>query len=207
MDLLDGFAMDVENRIYNSLDETLSYCYGVAGCVGIMMAIVMGVDADDAETLDRACDLGLAFQLTNICRDIIDDAKADRIYLPTDKLFKAQIEPSPLGVLALEGRSNLAFVARDILREADLYYASAMQGVRKLPPRAGAAIVAARYVYGDIGRMVKRREAKAWDERVYTSKARKIWKAFLGICMGAPQGLLLGNRPMRPRGSLWSRPK
>ena len=71
-ELLAGFEMDVAGRHYASIDDTLSYCYHVAGCVGVMMAYIMGVREDD--TLDRASDLGIGFQLTNIARDIVDDA-------------------------------------------------------------------------------------------------------------------------------------
>ena len=70
---LEGFRADVEHRSYQTLPDLLWYCYGVAGVVGIMMAHLMGVR--DPQVLDRACDLGLAFQLTNIARDIVDDAQ------------------------------------------------------------------------------------------------------------------------------------
>ncbi len=69
---LNGFALDVEGRRYETLDELLTYCWHVAGVVGVMMARVMG--ARDEAVLDRAADLGLAFQLTNIARDVVADA-------------------------------------------------------------------------------------------------------------------------------------
>ena len=81
---LQGFAMDVHERQYESIDDTLEYCYHVAGVVGLMMAVIMG--AKDEATLDRACDLGLAFQLTNIARDIVEDASVGRCYLPAQWL-------------------------------------------------------------------------------------------------------------------------
>ena len=84
LDLIDGFAMDVQGRDYRTLNDTLDYSYHVAGVVGVMMARVMGVR--DQAVLDRACDLGLAFQLTNIARDVIDDARIGRLYLPGDWL-------------------------------------------------------------------------------------------------------------------------
>ena len=80
LDHLAGFRMDVEERVYVELEDTLEYCYHVAGVVGVMMARIMG--AEDEETLDRACDLGMAFQLTNIARDIVEDARIGRVYLP-----------------------------------------------------------------------------------------------------------------------------
>ncbi|MGB7404848.1 MAG: squalene/phytoene synthase family protein, partial [Pacificimonas sp.] len=71
---LDGFAMDAHERRYRSVEDLLDYCEHVAGVVGRMMAVVMGVDADDDAVITRAADLGLAFQITNICRDVLEDA-------------------------------------------------------------------------------------------------------------------------------------
>ena len=85
-ELLKGFEMDAQDRSYETIDDILDYSYHVAGVVGVMMANIMGVR--DAATLDRASDLGLAFQLTNIARDVIDDAKADRVFIPRDLLSK-----------------------------------------------------------------------------------------------------------------------
>ena len=205
-DLLDGFSMDVTNHPYRSLDDTLQYCYGVAGSVGIMMAILMGVSKDDHQTLDRACDLGLAFQLTNICRDIIDDAKADRVYLPADLLRQNNIEPVAEEVLAPENRAALYDVVLTILDEADRYYQSASDGIRELPPRAASAVAAARNVYREIGNKVRQRGAHAWDDRTIISKPRKTWLALFGAMTGAPQSLFLTSNSVSQRNNLWSRP-
>ncbi|HKJ61756.1 MAG TPA: squalene/phytoene synthase family protein, partial [Hyphomicrobiales bacterium] len=97
MEHLEGFAMDVEERHYGTLEDTLSYCYHVAGVVGVMMAMIMGVR--DSETLDRASDLGIAFQITNIARDVMDDVALGRVYLPAQWLreegFDVPISPIP----------------------------------------------------------------------------------------------------------------
>ncbi len=206
MDLLGGFSMDVESRLYTTLDDTLGYCYGVAGCVGVMMAIVMGVPHTDSHTLDRACDLGLAFQLTNICRDIVDDAKADRIYVPATLLKKHGVGTDASSILDTGSRDALSLVAIELLDEADRYYTSATQGIRMLPPRAGAAIAAARNVYRDIGRMIRTRGAHAWDSRTYTSKSRKIFLALTGLASGIPQSVFLKEKTAAPREGLWQRP-
>lgn len=86
---LAGFRMDVQDYRYQTLDDTLLYCYRVAGVVGLMMARVMGAEAEP--TLERACDLGLAFQLTNIARDIVEDAQIGRVYLPAEWLAEVGI--------------------------------------------------------------------------------------------------------------------
>ena len=206
-DLLDGFAMDVSRRSYQSLDDTLSYCYGVAGAVGIMMAIVMGVEPQDDATLDRACDLGLAFQLTNICRDIVDDARADRLYLPAALLEQYGIAPTPGGVLDENNRGALAMVANQLLDEADRYYSSATIGIGKLPPRAGAAIAAARNIYRDIGALIRRKGGAAWNERAYTSKSRKVALALSGSVSGIARASIGKFTAMPAREGLWQRPK
>ncbi len=89
LELLDGFAMDAADHHYETLADTLQYCYYVAGVVGIMMAYVMGTR--DEAALQRATDLGIAFQLTNISRDIREDAEIGRIYLPNEWLREAGI--------------------------------------------------------------------------------------------------------------------
>ena len=95
-DVIDGFALDAKEWRPQSEDDLYQYCYHVAGAVGCMMAVVMGVSARNDETLDRACDLGLAFQLSNIARDVAEDAEAGRCYLPKDWLTEMRIDPADI---------------------------------------------------------------------------------------------------------------
>lgn len=92
-DVIDGFALDAQDWTPRSEADLLRYCFHVAGAVGVMMAVVMGVAADDEDTLDRACDLGLAFQLGNIARDVAEDDRGGRCYLPAEWLAEADIPP------------------------------------------------------------------------------------------------------------------
>lgn len=204
LDLLRGFEMDVEQRPFERLEDTLEYCYHVAGVVGVMMAIVMGVDPDDNDTLNRASDLGIAFQLTNICRDIIDDAKIERIYLPHEWLNEAGVPAAPAAILDQNNREKVWSVALRTLEEADRYYRSSGPGVRRLPIRAGFAVAAARGVYRDIGRVVRKRGTAAWDERARTSRRRKIALAGLGCVQGVGSKSLF-FRDLPPRPNLWTR--
>ncbi len=158
-DLIQGFALDSEGWRPETTDDLLRYCYHVAGVVGIMMALVMGVAPDDEETLGHACDLGLAFQLANIARDVREDAEAERCYLPQDWLD--------------EGLSH-ADCAQRLATLAARYEASARIGARKLPFRSRWAVLAAAGIYGDIAREVARRGEAAWDTRVVTSTAAKL---------------------------------
>ena len=199
---LDGYAMDVEGRVYQRFDDTLDYCYRVAGAVGLMMAHVMGVRRPDI--LDRACDLGIAFQLTNIARDVIEDAAIGRVYLPADWLREARIPASEL--MHPRHRAALARVVSRLLREAEPYYASAAFGIAHLPPRSAWAIATAHRVYRAIGIEVARRGAAAWQDRVATSPAAK-----LGAMIGGGTGALaaIASRRFRappPRQGLWTRP-
>jgi phytoene synthase len=195
---LDGFRMDVEGRRYGTIEHTLDYCYHVAGVVGVMMAYVMG--AREPAVLDRACDLGLAFQLTNIARDIVPDAQVGRVYVPAEWLAEAGIPADE--VAAPRHRDKLAGLAGRLVDTAEPYYASALAGIASLPPRAAWAIATARGVYRQIGVEVKRRGPRAWDRRVSTSTGQKLGHVARG-------GLIAWSRTRpdpSPRAGLWSGP-
>jgi len=198
-ELLAGFAMDVADRPYETIEDTLDYCYHVAGVVGVMMAMIMGTR--DPVVLDRASDLGLAFQLTNIARDVVDDARAGRVYLPREILERhgiSQIEPDNLAQ-----RPALHATALELLDIAEAYYASAAIGMAALPPRSAWAIAAARRIYRAIGQQLRDGGPRAWDTRVSTSKAQKLM--LLGISVGDVAASRI-NRKATPRTGLWQRP-
>jgi phytoene synthase len=195
---LDGFRMDVEGRRYGNLDDLLGYCYGVAGVVGVMMAHVMGVR--DEAVLDRACDLGLAFQLTNIARDIVPDAGEGRVYLPEAWLAEAGIPPD--AVADARHRAALAGLAARLVDAAEPYYDSALIGIGALPGRAAWAIATARGVYRQIGTEVKRRGPAAWDSRVSTSTAAKLGH----VAQGGIRALGRRRGPAPRAAGLWQRP-
>jgi phytoene synthase len=197
---LAGFAMDVHRREYDTLDDTLDYCYHVAGVVGLMMARVMGVD--DEATLDRACDLGLAFQLTNIARDIVEDARMGRCYLPRRWLREAGIPVEELH--AERHRPAVARLAARLVDEAEPYYRSAHAGLPGLSPRSAWAVATAHGVYREIGLKVRAKGADAWNERQSTTKADKLRLAAAG---GALALTARARRwPARPA-HLWQRPR
>jgi len=200
---LDGFAMDVEERHYGTIDDTLSYCYHVAGVVGVMMANIMGVR--DSATLDRACDLGIAFQLTNIARDVMDDAAAGRVYLPADWLAEAGVPEGHVGDPAY--RAAVHGVSERLLRVADRFYVSARHGIAFLPFRSAWAIALARFVYREIGFIVRRRGSKAWNNRARVSRRRKLYgvaRSLATIARSKTHGRLEG---IPSRQGLWTRPR
>lgn len=169
--LLDGMEMDVEGRQYATFDELVDYCWHVAGVVGVMMAYLM--EASDPATLDLAGDLGIAFQLTNIARDVMDDAAAGRVYLPHDWL--AEAGTPVVSVAEPAYRTAVARVVARLLARADEYYRRADRGLAPLPFRSAWAIAAARGIYADIGTLVRRRGAKAWDRRAVVPAAKKVY--------------------------------
>ena len=203
LDLLDGFAMDVEHREYRTIDDVLTYCWHVAGVVGVMMARVMHVT--DAAVLRRAQDLGLAFQLTNISRDVIEDAQDGRVYLPADWLVEVGLEPTAAAVADPANRAAVHAVTRRLLAVAEPYYDSARDGLRGLPFRSSMAIAAARGVYREIGRKVVRRGPDAWDKRVSVGKAMKLWLFGRGALIAIWTQMLDRGHPAPARPDLWTR--
>lgn len=202
LELLEGFAMDVEQRRYQDLEDTLLYCYHVAGVVGIMMAYVMGVR--DQQTLHRAADLGIAFQLTNIARDIMDDARAGRVYLPAGWLRDLGV---PMGEIQEEKhRTKLAAAVRQLLLAAEPYYHSALQGLSSLGFRSAWAVATARSVYRDIGGLVAKRGPAAWDVRAVVSRRRKTYRALQGAAQALAAVSLGRMRQQDSRGDLWRKP-
>lgn len=203
LDLLDGFAMDVEHREYRTIEDVMAYCWHVAGVVGVMMARVMHVT--DAAVLRRAQDLGLAFQLTNISRDVIEDAQDGRVYLPAQWLVEAGIEPTAQAVADPANRAAVHAVTTRLLAVAEPYYDSAKDGLRGLPFRSSMAIAAARGVYREIGRKVIRRGPGVWTGRVSVGKTMKLWLFGRGALIAIWTRVLDRGKAPPPRGALWTR--
>jgi phytoene synthase len=203
MDMIDGFAMDVDHRDYVTLDDVMAYCWHVAGVVGVMMARVMGVT--DPEVLRRAQDLGLAFQLTNISRDVIEDAEGGRVYLPADWLVEAGLEPTAEAVADPGNRETVHKVTQRLLAVAEPYYDSARDGLRGLPFRSSMAIAAARGVYREIGRKVRRGGPGVWKRRVSVGPAMKLWLFGRGALIAVWTQTLDRGKAPPPRQALWTR--
>jgi phytoene synthase len=169
--LLEGFAWDVAGRQYDDLSGVLAYAARVASSVGVMMTLLMG--RREPGVLARACDLGAAMQLTNIARDVGEDARNGRVYLPRVWLEEAGVDLAswlarPVFTPAIGA------VTERLLQEADALYARADLGVSMLPRDCRPAIGAARLLYADIGRVVRRRGCNAVDGRAVVSRGRKL---------------------------------
>ncbi|NJS15384.1 MAG: phytoene/squalene synthase family protein [Sphingopyxis sp.] len=189
-DVIAGFALDAADWHPRTEDDLLQYCYHVAGAVGCMMAVVMGVAPDDDDVLDRACDLGLAFQLANIARDVGEDAAAGRCYLPDDWLSELDIPPGQ--VMHPAYRPRLAQASKWLADMAEEYEASARVGTAALSFRSAWAVQAAAGIYGDIAREVRARGAAAWDARVVTTRGQKLGHMWTGIRAAMGRGRIVG---------------
>jgi 15-cis-phytoene synthase len=179
--LLEGFAWDLEECRYERIEQTLAYAARVASVVGVIMTLIMGVR--ERPTLARACDLGAAMQLTNIARDVGEDARRGRLYLPAAWLREEGVDPAAF----LRDPSPSPGVRRAtarLLAHAALLYARAQAGIPALPRDCRPAIRAASLIYADIGRVIARRGHDSVSGRAHTSAARKLWllsRAWLGV--------------------------
>ena len=203
LDLIEGFRIDVEGRPFATFDDTLRYCYHVAGCVGVMMAIVMGVPPDERVTLDRASDLGIAFQLNNIARDVVEDAMNRRRYIPDDWLASVGLAPNSFAFPP--NRRQLARLVARLVGHAEDYQASAAWGTPALPARAAWAVLSAAKIYGDIGLRVADGGEAALEARTVTSRAQKL----ASVAAALPLALNRKRRwraPAPSRDGLWTRP-
>jgi phytoene synthase len=183
--LLQGFAWDAEGRRYATLDAVKAYGARVAGTVGVMMALVMG--ARSREALARAADLGIAMQLTNIARDIGEDARAGRCYLPQAWLAGAGLTEEDIAAAA-EAPEAVRAMTRALLEEADGLYRSGLAGLGYLPPACRPAIRAAALIYARIGRVIARSGYDSVSGRAVVSGRRKAALAARAMLPGGALG-------------------
>ncbi|WP_297767668.1 15-cis-phytoene synthase [uncultured Roseovarius sp.] len=190
--LLEGLAWDAEGRRYATLSDVRAYSARVASAVGAMMCVLMRVR--DRNALARACDLGVAMQLTNIARDVGEDAREGRLYLPTDWLAEAGRTPGAF--LAKPAPDpDLRHIVRRLLQEANDLYARSEAGIAALPLSARPGIYAARFIYAGIGGQVR---AGGYDS--ITRRARTDGRQKLGWLMLAM--LRAGGTLVLPRSPL-----
>ena len=170
LELLRGVEGDLGEVRIADMDELLRYCYRVAGTVGLMMTAALDVTAPEA--LPHAVDLGIAMQLTNICRDVREDAVLGRRYLPATLV--GPLEPAALINPTPAVRATVSHALRVLLEAADRHYASGEQGLRYLPAGARAGILVAARVYRGIGTVLREREFDCWSSRAKVSTAGKL---------------------------------
>jgi phytoene synthase len=196
--LLEGLAWDAMERRYATLEDLHAYGARVASAVGVMMAVIMGVR--DPHALARACDLGVAMQLTNIARDVGEDARAFRVYLPTDWFAEAGMTPEGFLREPLPSEPVRQMVRR-LLGEARRLYQRGEAGIVALPAGCRPGIFAARHIYAGIGDEVARAGHDSVSLRARTSAAQKVgWLALsaarAATCCVTPRAATLYARPL-----------
>ena len=180
--LLEGLAWDAAEHRYDTLSGVRDYSARVASAVGAMMCVLMRVRDPDA--LARACDLGVAMQLTNIARDVGEDARMGRIYLPLDWLAEHRIDPVNFVRDPLPTEEVRVMVKR-LLAEADRLYRRSEAGINVLPLQARTGIWAARLIYAGIGKQLRRQGFDSISTRAHTSTRQKLgWVMQAGIRTG-----------------------
>ena len=174
--LLDGFAWDALGRPILDEGDLVGYSVRVASTVGVIMSALMG--ARQRDVLARACDLGIAMQLTNIARDVGEDARRGRVYLPQWWLDEENCPRTSLAADELD--PAVARVVERVLESADEAYRRAEAGIEALPDDCRAAIRAAAWIYADIGRTLRARGCDSITTRAHTTWLRKLvllWRA------------------------------
>jgi phytoene synthase len=197
--LLEGLAWDAIGRQYRTFSGVLDYAARVAAAVGAMMCVLMRVR--DADALARACDLGLAMQLTNIARDVGEDARAGRLYLPLDWLEADGVVPADF-LRDPRPDARIARMVRRLLAEADHLYLRSEAGVAALPADCRPGIFAARRIYAGIGAAVARGGYDSVSRRARTGRGQKIgWlmlsvgRAGASLALPRPPGLHAAPAP------------
>lgn len=168
--LLAGMEMDARGATYDTFDQLLAYCFRVASTVGLMMTRVMGYRGDVA--LLRAADLGVGMQLTNIARDVGEDARRGRVYLPAELLSTVGADPNKLAQGPAEPAAREA--VRRLLARADEHYLAADRGVALLPRACRLAIASSRHIYSAIGDAVRANDCDSVSTRAYVPLGKKL---------------------------------
>lgn len=169
VELLDGMLSDQRPTAFSDEAELLRYCHAVAGTVGLMMCRVLNCTESRADSF--AIDLGVAMQITNISRDVLEDARMGRRYLPASWV---DLSPAEIAAAAFDCRQPVAQAIEQLMHLSEQYYASALLGIRLLPFRSRLAIAIALRVYRQIGFVLKRRKLAWWKGRVMVSKGEKM---------------------------------
>jgi phytoene synthase len=191
--LLEGFEWDAHNRRYDDLSQLTAYSVRVAGTVGAMMGMVMDVRCPSL--ISRACDLGVAMQLTNIARDVGEDARGGRLYLPLEWLREVNIDPEKWLARPVFNQ-DLSIVIARLLAAAEVLYERSDSGIASLPVSCRPGMHAARLFYSEIGREISRRKFDSVNQRAVVSWRRKAKMLADAVVLGklaaaAPDGAIL----------------
>ena len=186
-DLIDGLISDQQNVRVTDEKELIDYSYKVAGTVGLMMLPI--INTKDAEARKHAIDLGIAMQLTNIARDVYEDAKMNRLYLPKEWLGKVSISDLIDNKLDDQKKKLIELSIKNLIELSDKFYANGFSGMKFIPLRTRLAIFFAAKIYKGIGEKIKSGGYVYKLERIYLNKLEKLWITIISI----PEFLFLKN--------------
>ena len=186
-DLIDGLISDQQNVRVTDEKELIDYSYKVAGTVGLMMLPI--INTKDAEARKHAIDLGIAMQLTNIARDVYEDAKMNRLYLPKEWLGQVSISDLIDNKLDDQKKKLIELSIKNLIELSDKFYANGFSGMKFIPLRTRLAIFFAAKIYKGIGEKIKSGGYVYKLERIYLSKLEKLWITIISI----PEFLFLKN--------------
>lgn len=190
--LIDGAMQDLKPVNITTEAKLIQYAYQVAGTVGLMMCAVL--DVQDPKALPYAIDLGIAMQLTNIARDVGEDAELGRVYLPSD--WTGALNAHEILDPTMTQAQTLKVATRRMLYLADEYYDSGLQGLYYLPRGARWGILVAAKVYREIGTLIAQADYRSWDRRAIVSKRRKMQRASIAIFHHVLRNRLRPHRPV-----------
>tara|TARA_E500000331_G_C17242191_1_gene707502 strand:+ start:322 stop:1173 length:852 start_codon:yes stop_codon:yes gene_type:complete len=168
-ELIDGINSDINFTRYKDNAELLRYCYKVAGAVGLMMLSALEIKAKDARYF--AIDLGIAMQLTNISRDIVQDYKKNRIYLPEN----TGIDKICMSNMTDQNQKKIQKTVKNLLIKADIFYKSSLNGMRFIPIQSRISILIALRIYQAIGKKIRNTGLMFLHENIYVSKKEKLF--------------------------------
>ena len=186
-DLIDGLISDQQNVRVTDEKELIDYSYKVAGTVGLMMLPI--INTKDAEARKHAIDLGIAMQLTNIARDVYEDAKMNRLYLPKEWLGQVSISDLLDNKLDDQKKRLIELSIKNLIELSDKFYANGFSGMKFIPLRTRLAIFFAAKIYKGIGEKIKSGGYVYKLERIYLNKLEKLWITIISI----PEFLFLKN--------------
>ena len=186
-DLIDGLISDQQNVRVTDEKELIDYSYKVAGTVGLMMLPI--INTKDAEARKHAIDLGIAMQLTNIARDVYEDAKMNRLYLPKEWLGQVSISDLIDNKLDDQKKRLIELSIKNLIELSDKFYANGFSGMKFIPLRTRLAIFFAAKIYKGIGEKIKNGGYVYKLERIYLNKLEKLWITIISI----PEFLFLKN--------------
>ena len=186
-DLIDGLISDQQNVRVTDEKELIDYSYKVAGTVGLMMLPI--INTKDAEARKHAIDLGIAMQLTNIARDVYEDAKMNRLYLPKEWLGQVSVSDLIDNKLDDQKKRLIELSIKNLIKLSDKFYANGFSGMKFIPLRTRLAIFFAAKIYKGIGEKIKNGGYVYKLERIYLNKLEKLWITIISI----PEFLFLKN--------------